>query len=202
MNHLIISDNSITQDSEGRYCLNDLHRAAGGQPKHKPANFMRLDSTIALVAEINRCSEVSNAFATMQGGSLQGTFVCKELVYAYAMWISPAFSLRVIRAFDALVTGQSVGGDQGQNSALADAVYAMSRLAVSNEKLVNLLVERMTQPEVEPIKRRAPVPLTDEEKDTLIRLLAKGLSQNAIAAELNRSPATVSKYVAIVRAGN
>lgn len=90
------------------YSLNDLHKAAGGEDKHKPSNFLRLDSTKALIEEIsnkiNHSTEVQSAFEVINGGEDRGTYVCKELVYAYAMWISPAFHLRVIRAFDSLVS--------------------------------------------------------------------------------------------------
>lgn len=109
MKHQIITiaNTSIQQDTEGRFSLNDLHKAAGGEERHKPANFVRLDSTQALIAEIDRCSEASNALHVRQGGTRQGTYVVKELVYAYAMWISPKFHLQVIRTFDAIATGDT-----------------------------------------------------------------------------------------------
>ncbi len=108
---LILSNTPIHQDAAGRFCLNDLHKAAGGEKKHQPANFLRSDEAQRLAAELdteksipqNRgvkpIQSVSGALAT--GG---GTYVVKELVYAYAMWISPRFHLQVIRAFDALVS--------------------------------------------------------------------------------------------------
>jgi len=45
----------------------------------------------------------------VKGGnsSQQGTYVVKELVYSYAMWINAAFHIKVIRAYDAFVTNQT-----------------------------------------------------------------------------------------------
>lgn len=98
---------------DGLYSLNDLHRASGENPKHKPANFMRVETTKDLIAEIERCSDMSNgikstAYKTIQGGNSKnkGTWVCKELVYSYAMWINAKFHVAVIRTFDAVVNEQ------------------------------------------------------------------------------------------------
>ena len=105
--------NSVIGMKDGLYSLNDLHRASGSNKKHKPANFMRIENTKSLIDEIERCSDMSNgtnsiAYKVIQGGQSeqQGTFVCRELVYSYAMWISPRFQLMVIRAFDAIANQQ------------------------------------------------------------------------------------------------
>ncbi|MCL6243147.1 KilA-N domain-containing protein, partial [Acinetobacter sp. ANC 7200] len=46
------------------------------------------------------------------GDIKQGTYVVKELVYAYAMWISAKFHLIVIRAYKMLTTQWKVGSRQ------------------------------------------------------------------------------------------
>ena len=85
---------------DGLYSLNDLHKAAGGNSKHKPNNFLRVEQTKELVTEIEQVSDMRLALKTVHGGTSRGTYACKELVYAYAMWISAKFHLLVIRAFD------------------------------------------------------------------------------------------------------
>ena len=111
--NLIISNQAISQHN-GLYSLNDLHKASGGAKKHEPYQFMRNQETKELIAEIE--SEKQIAYETVIGkGKNQGTYVCKELVYRYAMWISPKFSLMVIRTFDDLVQQQMV-----QNYSLLD----------------------------------------------------------------------------------
>lgn len=106
MQSLVVIDGvSIRQDAEGRFCLNDLHNAAGGNPKDRPGSWLRLDQTQELINEIGACTEMSTPLNVVNDGFNNGTYVCKELVYAYAMWINPSFHLKVIRIFDAVATG-------------------------------------------------------------------------------------------------
>lgn len=96
MNELVVCETFIRQDDDGRYCLNDLHKASGEEQRHRPKYWLSNRQTKAMVAELAKGG--IPPIAAKQGA---GTFVAKELVYAYAMWISPAFALKVIRTYDA-----------------------------------------------------------------------------------------------------
>lgn len=117
-NVLIIANTTIRQDSEGRYCLNDCHKASGMGASKKPSEWMRNEQSSQLIAEISQSEnsrfggkqpflkENISPVNIVKGGNNPGTYVVKELVYAYAMWISPSFNLQVIRAYDDLVEGR------------------------------------------------------------------------------------------------
>jgi len=80
----------------GLYSLNDLHRASGGDAKNRPPLFLANEQTKALITELSNAG--IPAFESRRGGN-GGTYACRELVIAYAAWISPAFNLKVIRVF-------------------------------------------------------------------------------------------------------
>lgn len=143
---------SIRQDRYCRFHMNDLHIASGGLDKNKPSNFLRQDQIQALIKEIERCSHMSNgvsAVESIRGGLGQGTYVVKELVYAYAMWISPAFHLKVIRTFDSM-TAQPQLPDLNNPSQLRDLLlgYAEQNIQLTTEnKVLSQAIETITHTE-------------------------------------------------------
>lgn len=103
MNAISISNVAIRQTENNLYNLNDLHKAAGSEHRHRPNNWLQNAQTKDLIAEIE--AEGGKACEVINGGKNRGTYACKELVYAYATWISAKFFLLVIRTFDAVVSG-------------------------------------------------------------------------------------------------
>ena len=97
--------NITIRQHNGLFSLNDLHKAAGGEAKHQPALFMRMEQTQALITEIGNSTD-SQSFKTKEGRN-GGTYACRELVIAYAAWISAAFHLKVIRVFLSATTPQA-----------------------------------------------------------------------------------------------
>ena len=139
----------IRQDQYGRYCLNDLHKASGGQDKHAPYRFIRNEQTQDLITEINRSPDMVNACEMTKGGLEQGTYVVKELVYSYAMWISPIFNLKVIRTFDAVANQQQLP-DLNNPAQLRDLLlgYAEQNIQLAAEnKTLSSAIENITATE-------------------------------------------------------
>lgn len=122
----LIDNVTIRQDKHGRFCLNDFHRAAGGIAKDKPSEWLRNKQTIELIAEIEK-----EGITAIQSKQQVGTFAVKELVYSYAMWISAAFNLKVIRAYDSLIrndkTRQQLRHETASSYKVMSAVVQMQR---------------------------------------------------------------------------
>ncbi|MDY4281276.1 MAG: P22AR C-terminal domain-containing protein [[Pasteurella] mairii] len=149
-NQLFILNSSIRQ-LDGLYSLNDLHKISGNEDKHLPFRFMRLEQTQELIAEIQSEFKTPDlVFKITKGRGIQGTYACKELVIAYAAWISPQFHLVVLRAFlDRLENSQNAQ----QNLPLAKPeirypaeftgaeIYSLVWLLISNRNMNELLGE-------------------------------------------------------------
>lgn len=101
---LTIANVDIHQDAEGRYSLNDFHRAAGGEKRHGPSYWLETEQATNLAKLL---SDTGIPVSVIKGGKAQGTYVAKEMVYAYATWISAEFHLKVLRTFDAVVSGDT-----------------------------------------------------------------------------------------------
>ena len=137
-NPITIGNITINQSENGLYLLTDLWKASGALKKDRANNWLKLENTKSIISYYkgqNPSSEKkSSYFLTINGGDTkkQGTYVCKQLVYSYAMWISPAFHDLVITTFDDLL-----------NAATAEQVLDI-KFKLDNESQDDLFTKNTT----------------------------------------------------------
>jgi hypothetical protein len=77
---LTVANTAVRQGADGWYCLNDLHRASGGENHHRQSLWVENRQAQELIGEITKAG--IPALASIKGGSQPGTYACRELVYA------------------------------------------------------------------------------------------------------------------------
>lgn len=115
----------VKVDDEGFCSLNDLHKASGGDAASKPSHWLRSSKVNDLIDEILIAQKRA---IKKSPGRYGGTFICRDLVYAYAMWVNASFHLKVIRAFDS---------QQNVQSQLDDLVSQVRAKAISISQAVD-----------------------------------------------------------------
>jgi len=139
--------NQTIRQHDGLYSLNDLHLASGGEEKHQPAFFLRNEQTKALIEELSSAN--LQTLKTVVGkGKAQGTYACKELVIAYAAWISAAFHLKVIGVFlDSVQKPQSLPPSQQVTEAakVFKANFSIMRLIGCDKNAAAISANQATQ---------------------------------------------------------
>ena len=66
MSESIVIANSTIRQQDGLYCLNDLHRASGGEAKSQPSYFLRTQQTQDLINKINHSANMQSAVRVMK----------------------------------------------------------------------------------------------------------------------------------------
>lgn len=124
----VVAGVEITTDTDGRFNLNALHRASGGEPGKAPAQWLRTQQAQELIAALEGQSpetgsgeETVQKCIVSQPGRSGGTFAAEELAVSYAGWISPAFQLQVNRTFIAYRKGALPTPERTGRMALAEA---------------------------------------------------------------------------------
>ena len=187
--NLSISNISI-RNQNNLFNINDLHKASGGEDRHAPRRWLQNQQTTELIEELSKdgnpsLKENQQVIQVNHGGSNRGTFVCKELVYAYATWISAKFFILVIRTFDAAVSGSlKPKTTVDERTGLRQAVSALvGRCGIDYSSAYNMVHQRFGVESIEEIA-------ADRLPDAVAYIHALTLHSGLFGEVLDRLPET------------
>ena len=127
MESLILNGKLIRVDEHGRYSLTDLWKAGGSLETKKPSKFERTDRHSELVDILKGRNLPFNPYVKTRGRYNGGTWTTKEMIVAYAIYVSADMHMKVIDVFISAASGHG-------EKAVA--------IAQNNEDLISLLDKR------------------------------------------------------------
>lgn len=145
MDNLVLNGTEIRSDEFGRYCLTDIYRASNLPAHKRPVKFEATPTFKGVQDVLKVRTGTFNPYEKTRGRYNGGTWACKEMLIAYAMWVSPEFMVKVIDVFFAASSGH---GDKAV--AIAQGNEELKALV---EKRDNLIYIASTQSERDEIER-------------------------------------------------
>lgn len=93
---------NIRKDAEGRFSLNDLHKAAMAKghatESQRPGNFLKTDILKVFIKTLN--SKTTIQCVKKNTGATGSSFACAEVFIKYAQWLSPKIGVEVSNLFN------------------------------------------------------------------------------------------------------
>ncbi len=106
--HINVAGVVVAQDQAGRYCLNDLHKAAmlagKATESQRPSNFVKAAGVEAFAQILGEATKVASVVTVK--GNKSGTYGVELIVMRYAAWIDPAFEVQVYQTFQEAANGK------------------------------------------------------------------------------------------------
>lgn len=145
MDNLVLNGTEIRSDEFGRYCLTDIYRASNLPAHKRPVKFEATQTFKGVQDVLKVRTGTFNPYEKTRGRYNGGTWACKEMLIAYAMWVSPEFMVKVIDVFFAASSGH---GDKAV--AIAQGNEELKALLEMRD---NLIYTASTQSERDEIER-------------------------------------------------
>lgn len=137
---LQIENIHIKADNQGRYSLNDLFLATKTTAeRNRPKEYLKFSKTqeyVDFLTDSKRGSKPHLKPVKTAKGRYGGTFICEELVYDYAMYVSAEFKHKVITAFK---------NSSKAESTLTDLVSDLETKALSISKRIDAATVTMEE---------------------------------------------------------
>lgn len=199
-NTLTVANTVIPLDEEQRINLNALHKASGGLKKKKPSYWLALEGTKELILELGKAEISALPVSAIRGGRNSGTFAHQLLAISYAGWISPAFQLQVNQVFLDTKRFKSTERERlnvdrdAYTSLINENIHYDQQYKELQTKYINVLELALTQSTQQSnVKQKAKpnTPLTQDEKNSILKLRSQGLGLGLIAKQVKRSRSSV-----------